>query len=87
MGAKQQWLSLLMVLLVLMLAAYLILISNKQFTLNEMDVDGSGVISFSEALMFMDAGKRAIAVPGQVCTEYYAYKDGLAFKTECTVDN
>lgn len=69
--------------LILWFGSYLLLLSDDRYTMGEMDLDKSGLVSYREALTFMDSGVREIVVAGEKCIEYYAYKDGMPFKTVC----
>ncbi len=53
------------------------------FTLKEIDINNSSFITPSEAEYFYNHGKRKIEKNGKTCTEYFAYKDGVALKTVC----
>jgi len=48
-----------------------------------MDLDKSGWVSFSEADYTGNYGIRKIVLNGKSCKEYFAYKDGVPFKTVC----
>ena len=48
-----------------------------------LDLNHDGNVSFSEADYAASYGTRTIAVGGQRCTEYFAYKDGLPLKVVC----
>ena len=48
-----------------------------------MDLNKNGWISFSEADYTGSYGTRQIVSNGKSCKEYFAYKDGVPFKTEC----
>ena len=48
-------------------------------TFDEADLDKDGSVSLTEASYIASSGKRTVGL----CTEYFAYKDGLALKTVC----
>jgi len=53
-----------------------------KFTLSEMDWNSDGHISIFEILSGADVGRRE-ALSDSMCTEYYAFKDGVTIKTIC----
>lgn len=53
------------------------------YSWSEMDWTQAGSTSLSDFLAAADIGKREVITADQRCTEYYAYKDGLAIKTVC----
>jgi len=65
------------------LAFYIFNILDSRYSFTEMDLDKSGLISFSEADYVSSSGERIIKINGKTCTEYFAYKDGLTIKTKC----
>lgn len=71
----------------LFVVSYLVLrgvASWKQgYSWEEMDWQQRGETSLADFFAASDIGKREILVGGQVCTEYYSYKDGLPVKTVC----
>lgn len=66
---------------------YLIFLSiaswHKGYSWSEMDWNQKGYTSVVDFLVAGDIGKREIQVNGELCTEFYAYKDGLSVKTIC----
>jgi hypothetical protein len=68
-------------------AAYWILfgwfVHISPLTYAELDLNGDGRVSFSEADYAASFGERVVEVKEQKCTEYFAYKDGLALKVVC----
>ena len=62
-------------------------IIDPRYTLEEMDLDSSGLVSYSEADYVTNSGERKIVVSGKSCIEYFAYKDGLPIKTVCNETN
>mgnify|MGYP001575956445 CR=1 FL=1 len=58
-------------------------ILQKQFTWEEMDWDNSGDTSLNEFFRASDIGVREIEKGGNICREFYAYKDGLPVKIIC----
>jgi hypothetical protein len=66
---------------------YLMLVSTaslKQgYAWAEMDWDQKGHTTFADFLAASDIGRRETDIDGMRCTEYFAYKDGLAIKTVC----
>ena len=65
------------------LSLYIFNLSDSRYSFSEMDLDQSGLISFSEADYVSSSGERIIEVNGQSCIEYFAFKDGLTIKTKC----
>jgi len=64
----------------LLIAAY----SLKQgYSWEEMDWDEDGSTSIGEFFAASDIGVREVEQNGKKCTEYFAYKDGLAIKIIC----
>ena len=61
---------------------YLILVKGH-FTFDEIDLNNSGFISPSEAQYHFDHGIKKYNKDGEMCTEYYALKDGIELKTNC----
>ncbi|UBR48315.1 hypothetical protein KF947_13165 [Halomonas sp. FeN2] len=53
------------------------------FTYADMDLNQDGWLGISEAMYFFDHGTRKVTIEGEVCTEYYALKDGLPLKVVC----
>ena len=49
----------------------------------DMDLNQDGWLGISEAMYFFDHGTRKVTIEGEVCTEYYALKDGLPLKVVC----
>ncbi len=66
-----------------LLAFYIVNILDSRYSFTEMDLDKSGLISFSEADYVSSSGERIVKINGKTCTEYFAYKDGLTIKTKC----
>lgn len=64
-------------------AAFGWLVYSAPLTLDELDLNRNGEVTFSEASYAASFGKRAIQVEGKQCTEYFAYKDGLPLKVVC----
>ena len=52
-------------------------------TFGEADLNHDGAVSFTEADYIASSGRRTYAQGGKTCTEFFAYKDGLALKTIC----
>lgn len=52
----------------------------SRFSWKEMDWNSDGTTSLSELLQSADVGKRTIQQDGQECVEYFAFKDGPAYK-------
>ncbi|WP_146198002.1 hypothetical protein [Caulobacter endophyticus] len=50
---------------------------------SEMDWNSDGWTSLGEFLDAADIGKREAVVCQRVCTEYFAYKDGMPVRTDC----
>jgi hypothetical protein len=53
------------------------------YSWSEMDWTQTGSTSLSDFLAAADIGKREVITAGKHCTEFYAYKDGLAIKAVC----
>ena len=68
---------------VFLVVLYVMSLVDPRFTWNEMDLNGDGIVSFSEADYVGSSGVRRIVVDGKECLEYFAYKDGLPVKTVC----
>ena len=65
------------------LGTYALSLMDPRFTLEEMDLDGDGFVSFSEASYVSSSGQKEVIVKGEKCIEYFAYKDGLPLKVVC----
>ena len=77
------FLTVIIVLVVLYFAFYTIGVFKQAYSWQEMDWNQDGSTSIGEVFAATDIGKREITHDGKKCTEYYAYKDGLAVKTVC----
>ena len=52
-------------------------------TFGEADLNHDGAVSFTEADYIASSGQRTYSQGGRICTEFFAYKDGLSLKTIC----
>ncbi|MBT2788621.1 MULTISPECIES: hypothetical protein [unclassified Halomonas] len=68
---------------VLLVTVIAIWFARVPFTYDDMDLNQDGWLGLSEAMYFFDHGVRKVTVEGEVCTEYYALKDGLPLKVVC----
>jgi len=79
-------LNILLLLLFLPIAAiglmYLWSVFNSPLSLEKMDLNEDGWVSFSEADYSGNYGTRKVGINNS-CTEYFAYKDGLPLKVVC----
>ncbi|TCK08655.1 hypothetical protein CLV83_0747 [Marinobacterium mangrovicola] len=62
---------------------YIVNLSDSRYTWDDMDLNGDGMVTFTEAEYVGSSGVREIVVDGKKCFEYFAYKDGLPIKTVC----
>ena len=73
--------------IVLLILGYVLLrgIASWQqgYSWKEMDWNQKGTTSVADFFAASDVGKRKVKVNEVLCTEYYAYKDGLSIKTIC----
>ncbi len=67
----------------MLLAMYVFLIRVSPLPYNVIDRDGSGVVSFIEAVDAHDIGKRESS-SGAGCIEYFWLKDGLPAHEQCS---
>ncbi len=56
------------------------------FSNSEMDWDNNGTTSVNELIQSSDIGVRDVNKNGEICKEFYAYKDGLPIKVVCTTE-
>lgn len=54
------------------------------YSWSEMDWNQKGSTSLIDFFIASDIGEREITINGKPCFEYYAYKDGINIKTQCT---
>ncbi|PPS27833.1 hypothetical protein [Pseudomonas amygdali] len=70
--------------LILIYALFKIYLSWSQgYSWQEMDWRQRGSTSITDFLDASEIGRREVTLDGNVCMEYYAYKDGLPIKTSC----
>lgn len=70
--------------LILVYASFKIYLSWSQgYSWQEMDWHQRGNTSIMDFFDASEIGKREVTIDGNVCKEYYAYKDGLPIKTIC----
>ncbi|WP_440813985.1 hypothetical protein ACTACJ_09210 [Pseudomonas syringae] len=70
--------------LILIYASFNIYLSWSQgYSWQEMDWHQRGNTSIMDFFDASEIGKREVILDGNVCIEYYAYKDGLPIKTIC----
>ncbi|GFZ69258.1 hypothetical protein PSE10B_57800 [Pseudomonas amygdali pv. eriobotryae] len=70
--------------LILIYASFKAYLSWSQgYSWQEMDWYQRGNTSIMDFFDASEIGKREVTIDGNVCIEYYAYKDGLPIKTTC----
>lgn len=53
------------------------------YSLDELDFNQDGVVTFSEFIYVSDYGERDINMNGEICIEYFSLKDANTLKIEC----
>lgn len=71
------------VLIICYWVAFAWLVYTAPISYRELGLNHDGHVSFGEVSYAASFGERAIKVNGQLCTEYFAYKDGLPLKVVC----
>jgi len=66
-------------------AHYVFLVFGSRLSYSEMDLDQSGMVSYTEALILSGSDTRLTIVKGNERTEYYALKDGLPIQVVCKI--
>jgi hypothetical protein len=78
----------LMFFLILIYASLRVYLSWSQgYSWQEMDWHEQGYTSIMDFFDASEIGKREVKLGGNICIEYYAYKDGLSIKTICQKNN
>ena len=73
-----------MMIIALIFVAYLYLVEKSPLTFQQMDFDQNGYVTFFELNYANSYGTREISMGDISCIEYYALKDGVKLKLECT---
>ena len=71
------------ILLMLWLGAMGLSSFSKGYSWEEMDWDQNGSTDLWEFISSGDIGKREIEKNGNICQEYFAFKDGMPVKIVC----
>lgn len=84
MGKIKSILFMILILLLIYFSARGIASWKQGYSWSEMDWDQKGSTSLIDFFNASDIGKREMTINGRLCFEYYAYKDGLNVKTQCS---